>query len=204
MSGIDYSKRGLDGILERWRSVDLSSISDSEIEELVGDMYKANRSINLFIPFLTETVAEFFKTFHCHRCGECCVGGGEGVFLLPDDVQRLSTAMQMSKRQFKDKFTFVTGGKRLLPFPCPFYDSNSRSCIVYQLRPDVCRLFPLFPCNKPILAKRFYPLTNGACAMSVSARCPVGRSIACQFLKMQRDVLSFSKKLDKSKLDLIQ
>ena len=179
-------------------------MSDSEIEEMAEDIYRAKGSINLPVPFSPDTVAEFFKVFHCHRCGECCVGdGGDGISLYPDDVERLSTAMHMSKRQFKDKFTFVTEGKRLLPFPCPFYDSNSLSCTVHQLRPRVCRLFPFLPSNKPIMAERPYPSTNGAYMVTINARCPAGRSIACQFVKMQRDFLASCKKVDKIKLDLI-
>lgn len=190
---IDYIKRSTDEIPERWRNVDVTSMSDSEIEETVEGIYKTNLSIRLPIPFLPETVAEFFKMFHCQQCGECCLGQ-EGVFLLPWDVERLSTAMQMSKRQFKDKFTFVREGRRFLRGPCPFYDSNSHSCIVYQSRPRVCRLFPLFQLvtfqyNDVIVPKRFYSSTNGVSTMGISTQCPVARRIVCQFMKKKRDAL---------------
>ena len=200
MSGIDYSKRSPDGLPEKWRSVDFTSISDSEIEELVEDIYKANASINLSIPLLPETIAEFFKTFLCRRCGTCCVGGGDGIFLSPDDIERLSTAMQLSKRRFKDRFTFINHGRRLLPYPCPFYDSESHLCTVYQARPSVCRLFPL---NNPIIEKGLYSSADGVRMLTVSTCCPEGRRIACQFIKMQRDVLSFCEKLDKSKTYIV-
>lgn len=193
MSIVDHSREALDEIPERWRSKDLVSISDSEIEAMIDEIYKANWSINLPVPFISETVAGFFQMFNCLRCGECCIGGGEGVFLNPDDVDRLSMAMRISKRQFKDKFTFVTEGKRFLPFPCPFYDSNSHLCTVYQSRPGVCRRFPLFPSPK-----RLYRSSNGAPMMMISARCPEGRKIAYYLLKIQRDALS-CRELNKSK-----
>lgn len=198
MGRINHNKEALNEILERWESVDIASMSDSEIEEMIEDIYRAKSNINLPIPFKSETVAKLFKMFHCQGCGECCVGGGDGVFLNPEDIERLSTGMQISKRRFKDKFTFVTEGKRLLHFPCPFYDSNSHSCIVYQLRPSVCQLFPFLQSEKTMIAKRPYPSTNGERIVTVSTLCPEGRRIACQFIKIESDFLASSKKLDKS------
>lgn len=179
-----------DEINERWKSVNLISSSDAEIEELVIDAYKTKRNINLPIPFLPNKITRLFAEFHCRHCGKCCTGGAEGIFLYSDDIERLSTAMQMSKRQLKDKFTFVSEGSRLLPFPCPFYDSDSQICKVYEFRPHNCRIFPFFASKDQTAAKRLYPSTSKARMITIVSRCPEGRRIACEILKRQRDAIA--------------
>ncbi|MFC1875643.1 YkgJ family cysteine cluster protein [Chloroflexota bacterium] len=134
--------------------------------------------------------------FHCKQCGKCCVGGAEGVLLPPDDIERLSKGMEMSKRQFKDKFTFITEGKRHLPFPCPFYNLNSHSCMVYQFRPYKCRLFPFYPSSQINIAPNPSHLENKVGVISINVRCPEGKAIASQFLKVIRDSTLY-KKMDR-------
>jgi len=174
-------------IPERWRKTNLASMSNSEIEEMIADMRKADRSVNLPIPFLPETIHKISAMFHCKRCGRCCIGGAEGVFLNQLDIKRLSKGMEMSEKQFVDEFTFISDGRHFLPFPCPFYDAKSSLCIVYQFRPDKCKLFPFYPSSNITITQDTNPSANKVSAISISVRCPEGRDIAMRLLKSYRD-----------------
>lgn len=205
MSEIDYAKRRLEDVPERWRNIDFTSATDSDIEELVEDIYKYKVNINLTIPLLPETVRAFFEIFHCQRCGDCCLGVDEtpdnGIILEADEVERLSGIRLLSKKKFKEEFTFTKGGRRLLRYPCPFYDPNSHSCTIYQIRPFVCQLYPL---NNPMKPKGLHRSIDGTYIIAVNSLCVEGRRVACHILKIQRDVSAFYKKLDKKDLALIQ
>ena len=179
----DNAEANLGEIPERWKGIDVNSISDSEIEELIEDVYRTKQDINLPLPLHTSEVAEIFKKFNCQRCGDCCIRGSQGILLYPEDVERLASSIKMSKNQFKNKFTFTDGGERFLPFPCPFYDLNNHTCTVYEVRPSNCQSFPFYASLNQKKAKFLYPSDSGVVMVTIAGRCPEGRRIACDFFK---------------------
>ena len=188
--GMEYSMINQDELPDRWADKELLKMSDSEIEELVEDIYRADHNINLPAPFTQNTVNEFFKKFNCRRCGRCCVYGADGVFLYPEDIKRISKYLQMSEKKFKKKFTLVNQSRVLLPLPCPFYNQSSHFCTIYQIRPRNCRLFPFFGSDNPRMlggdSSNSFNISYSR-VMTVNARCQSGREIACEFLKMKRN-----------------
>ncbi len=172
----------------------LIAISDSEIEDLIETIHVADRNINLPAPFTQNTIDESFKTFNCRRCGECCVRGADGIFLYPEDIKRISGYLHLSRKKFKNKYTFTNQTRILLPLPCPFYDSILHSCKIYQIRPRNCKLFPFFGSDNPLIFEEsslgFHDILLSR-VMTVNARCPAGREIACEYLKkMKRNSLA--------------
>ena len=172
-------------IPKKWRTAqDFATASDSEIEEFVANCLKEEVTIVLPTPLIMKTFRAFFQMFHCQKCGECCLGVGEasdeGISLMPEEVVRLADIMLLSKRKFKDRFTFIKEGRRLLKYPCPLYSSNSHLCTIYERRPIVCRAYPL---NNPHLVQGLHPVVNGAHLMAIEPHCHEGRRVACLLIK---------------------
>lgn len=120
----------------------------------------------------TDRNAERFdKLLKCKRCGACCsaVLFKTGVLLFPQEVERLSIRAGVSKRQFKDKYSYTEDGRRFLKLPCPFYKDGE--CSVYSVRPLVCREFPL----NQIVPK------NGRMWMTVNMDCPAGKELGNKY-----------------------
>lgn len=114
-----------------------------------------------------ENAMRFDKLVKCRRCKPSCCEGTlfeAGALLFPQEVERLATRMGISKRQFKDSYTYTQDSKRFLKLPCPFYKEG---CSIYPSRPIVCREFPL---NQTYLK-------NGKMWMTVNMDCPAGREL---------------------------
>ena len=82
--------------------------------------------------------------FTCRNCGHCCKvksNDDDAILLSKTDVERLSIELNLTKRQFKDKYTFARKGKRYLPKPCVFINDKNL-CTVYNIRPRVCEMYP--------------------------------------------------------------
>lgn len=113
------------------RRVSLLEISDGRLYEL-NDMVKADCG-------------------SCKGCSDCCHGMGDSVVIDPYDMFRLSTGLKL-------KFEELLAGKLalgvvdgiVLPHlnmsgadnACGFLNSEGR-CTIHELRPGICRLFPL-------------------------------------------------------------
>ncbi len=86
----------------------------------------------------------------CHACSACCHDVGDLVELSPMDVDRLMKAKQFSFDQLIGSYISLGKvGKLQIPFlkmtgpekACSFLDGGF--CQVHDMRPDICRLFPL-------------------------------------------------------------
>ena len=87
----------------------------------------------------------------CHGCFACCQKMGQSIVLDPLDIYRLTKYLNVSFEQLlaeKIELNVVDG--LILPNlkmcgteeRCAFLDENGR-CGIHQIRPRICRLFPL-------------------------------------------------------------
>ena len=87
----------------------------------------------------------------CHGCFACCQKMGQSIVLDPLDIYRLTKYLNVSFEQLlaeKIELNVVDG--LILPNlkmcgteeRCAFLDENGR-CGIHQIRPGICRLFPL-------------------------------------------------------------
>ena len=113
------------------REVDLKEISD-------GKLYCSNDMVRA-------------DCGGCEGCSACCRGMGESVVLDPLDVFRLTTGLSVSfESLLEGRLALRVVDGLILPYlqmtgkeeACSFLDADGR-CSVHELRPGICRLFPL-------------------------------------------------------------
>ena len=88
--------------------------------------------------------------YNCKKCpGYCC--SYPLIALSKRDVERLAKHFRLSFRKAKAKFTVERWGSKysmrrkkdhIFGGVCRFFDTEKRSCTVYEARPGVCRKYP--------------------------------------------------------------
>ena len=88
--------------------------------------------------------------FNCAKCpGYCC--SYPIIVVTKRDLARLAKHFDLSPAEAEKRFTKSAHGfKRIMrrkrdehfPMICRFFDTEKRSCTVYEARPAVCRAFP--------------------------------------------------------------
>lgn len=81
----------------------------------------------------------FEVKFKCIECGICCIG--TEMELLAEDIERITSA----GFKLEDFAVEKDGIYRLknVDGHCVFYDTSTRRCKIYDIRPVGCRLYPL-------------------------------------------------------------
>ena len=89
--------------------------------------------------------------FHCERCPAYCCSYPV-IEVTKTDLRRLAKHLAISVEKVAKKFTKKDAGrkKRIMRHRkdehfgsvCRFLDRETRSCTVYQARPQICRDFP--------------------------------------------------------------
>lgn len=88
---------------------------------------------------INKTVSDFSD---CSICSLCCIDGT--LFLDEKDILRISKYMKIEPKALVEKFTKYNRrtGEVKVDMPCSFLLKNK--CIIYPVRPDVCRNYPIF------------------------------------------------------------
>jgi len=89
--------------------------------------------------------------FKCTGCGDCCTGEPGFVWLDEEEIATLAKLLNMPLEDFQDTYTRRIGARwSLVEYPngdCVFFDSEKRSCGVYEARPKQCRTWPFWDSN---------------------------------------------------------
>jgi len=84
---------------------------------------------------------------NCASCETkaCCQYRGWKVFFLAEDRDAVARIYGEEKASQIKEFYGRQNGQPVyaVTLPCPFFDSASGQCNVYQARPLVCRVFPI-------------------------------------------------------------
>lgn len=78
-------------------------------------------------------VKDFTDNGKCSNCGKCCSN------LLPlsnDEVTRIKNYIK--KHNIKEQRHNAMNG---VDMTCPFRDEANRKCLIYEIRPEICRQF---------------------------------------------------------------
>lgn len=113
------------------RYVNMDEISDGKLYGL-NDMVKADCQ-------------------DCKDCSACCCGMGKSIILDPLDIYRLTIGLEKNFEELLNGFIELNiADGMILPNlkmagaeeKCSFLNHNGR-CSIHNLRPGICRLFPL-------------------------------------------------------------
>ena len=153
----------------------IEEMTDAEILEIAEYAGLRNQALSLGVPMTEHNVEVFWDRFQCQHCGRCCVEpivGGIGV--MPSEQARLGARLGLSGRVFRERYTVVRNGGFEMPCPCVFRLEGR--CSAYEVRPLVCRVFPL----ELSMAKAIGEL-------AVQAVCPGARKVFVEQTKRRRD-----------------
>lgn len=87
--------------------------------------------------------------WHCQQSGDCCTLPDFVTMHEQEQAALLAYAEKHLPIRILTRLNFVThspGFVSLLAHPCPLYDRESRTCMVYEARPYNCRRFA---CMRP-------------------------------------------------------
>ena len=98
-------------------------------------------------------VTDFTKGGKCSNCGKCCSN------CLPlSKAERKRIRAYIKKHGIKEQRHNVASG---VDMTCPFRDEANHKCLIYEIRPAICREFM---CNKPqdelMKSKHYYHRVN--------------------------------------------
>lgn len=90
--------------------------------------------------------------FQCTGCGDCCTGAPGFVWITPAELSQMAKALGISDERFEREYTRTIAGVRtsLNEYPngdCYFFDSATRRCQIYDVRPAQCRTWPFWDSN---------------------------------------------------------
>lgn len=94
-------------------------------------------TLDQFYSDMKHGIYNFTKNGKCSSCGNCCTA------LLPMKKEELKAI----KRYVKRKHIKAVKHEAVdLDLSCPFRDDEKRICMIYEVRPFICKTFV---CNKP-------------------------------------------------------
>ena len=77
----------------------------------------------------------------CSGCGACC---SNFLPISKEEIRRIK--QYVKKNHIKEQMCNYPTAEPLLNFTCPFRDNTRKKCLIYKVRPAICRDFQ---CDKP-------------------------------------------------------
>jgi len=95
---------------------------------------------------INTTICDFSD---CSLCNLCCIDGT--LHLDEPDIKKISKYLKISPKSLVEHYTNynLKTGKIKINMPCSFLKKNR--CIIYPVRPEVCRNYPIFVQNNEIV-----------------------------------------------------
>ena len=107
---------------------------------------KLNKPNQILQNLINSTIYDFSD---CSFCNLCCI---EGVLYLDEeDIKRISNYLKINPKSLVEQYTNynLKTGEIKINMPCSFLKNNQ--CIIYPVRPGVCRNYPVFVQNNDIV-----------------------------------------------------
>ena len=87
----------------------------------------------------------------CSQCGNCCTGASGYVWVNKKEIQAFAELTGHDVDEFEDRYVRKIGiRKSLKEFPngdCYLFDTQKRTCQVYDARPRQCKTWPFWDSN---------------------------------------------------------
>lgn len=99
-----------------------------------------------------EGFSYLFDESACFECkGKCCTGESGYIYVNRDEIEKISSFLDMNVRDFASEYLYKKGYKYSIKelkiansYECVFYDSNINGCKIYEARPTQCKTFPFW------------------------------------------------------------
>ncbi len=89
--------------------------------------------------------------FECTGCGDCCTGEPGHVWINKEEIAAMAAVVEMEIDQFQALYVRMIGIRKSLREytngDCVFFDSEARTCKVYDARPRQCGTWPFWDSN---------------------------------------------------------
>lgn len=106
--------------------------------------------INDVLADMQSGVFDFTKDGQCSNCGECC---SDFLPISPEEIKRISAYIK--KHGIKEQKHFLpVANPPDWDFVCPFRNNTERKCMIYEVRPAICRDFRCDKLRKQIEADK--------------------------------------------------
>lgn len=123
-------------------------------------MVKADLIENM-IADMENGVYDFTKNGECSNCGACC---SDIIPISEKEIKRIK--QYISKHNIKEQKHIFPIARNVEDYTCPFRSDKEKKCLIYEVRPSICRDFR---CDKPKkkikLDKEKYNAEYGVCFM---------------------------------------
>ena len=97
-------------------------------------------------------MSEWYKDglrFECTGCGKCCTGSPGYVWIEEEEIEEISSYLNISKEHFLKTYTRQIGQRYSLLEDASNYDciflKDKKLCTIYKARPKQCRTYPFWP-----------------------------------------------------------
>ena len=98
--------------------------------------------LNEVIKDMEVGVFDYTKNSECSNCGNCC---SDFPRISPEEISRIEKYIK--KHGIKEQKHFLpTAVVPMMDLVCPFRNNTERKCMIYEVRPAICRDFR---CDKP-------------------------------------------------------
>ena len=78
-------------------------------------------------------ITNFTCNGKCSNCGQCC---GDILHLSKTEIKRIDEYLKKHKIVATERNILVDYDNT-----CPFRDNKNKKCKIYEVRPDICRIF---------------------------------------------------------------
>lgn len=93
-----------------------------------------------------------FDSSACESCGgKCCTGESGYIFVSLNEMENIAKFLNISFEDFLLRYIKKVGYRFSLiekalknEYACVFFDSMSKRCLIYEVRPKQCRDFPFW------------------------------------------------------------
>ena len=98
--------------------------------------------LNELVKDMKSGVFDYTKNGECSNCGNCC---SDFLPISPKEIRRIEKYIK--KHGIKEqKHLLPTAIVPIVDMLCPFRSNAERKCVIYEVRPAICRDFR---CDKP-------------------------------------------------------
>lgn len=100
---------------------------------------------------------DFTKNGECSNCGQCCSN-----FLPIAATEMKEIIRYVKKHKIREQHAILPTAEPSIDLTCPFRSEVSKSCLIYPVRPTICRMFMCnqdresMRKNKELMHKKYY------------------------------------------------